>query len=201
MEDLYLLVADKNMQYTLRGILSRPEALGIREVQYECDVHAGRDGGVRTSGPEMLELQREHYHHALLILDFEGSGAEEEQGILLENNLDRELARVWADKAKAIVIEPEVDIWVWGSDNSLGNILGRPQGRGIREWLRSRDFTFTSSGKPERPKEAMEALLRELRCPRSSSIYQRIIREISLHRCTDPSFLRLRRTLVEWFPA
>jgi hypothetical protein len=52
MKDLALLVADKNMDFALRGILQRHESLGIRAVTYETQLHAGRDGGVRASGPE-----------------------------------------------------------------------------------------------------------------------------------------------------
>jgi hypothetical protein len=56
MKDLALLVADKNMDFALRGILSRPKALGIRSVSYEIRQHVNRDGGVRTTGPETLAL-------------------------------------------------------------------------------------------------------------------------------------------------
>jgi hypothetical protein len=34
MKDLVLLVADKNAQFVLKGALLRPEALGIRRIEF-----------------------------------------------------------------------------------------------------------------------------------------------------------------------
>lgn len=200
MEDLVLLVADKQMQFTLRGALSRPESLGIRPVSYEFRVHPYRDGGTRTDGATVLSLERTQFSHAMLMLDFEGSGSSELNAVALEQSLDNQLRENWGDRAKSIVIEPELDIWMWGSDNVLQNILGRPDEAGIREWLIGQGFHFTGAGKPTRPKEAMEKLVKKLRRPRSASTYESIAREISLTRCTDPAFIRLRDTLQRWFP-
>jgi hypothetical protein len=201
MNDLFLLVADKNMDFALRGALERPAALEIRPVQYEIRTHPGRDGGMRKSGPEILALERRRFSHALLILDFEGSGTELANGKDLEARLDERLRRVWNTQAKAIVIEPELDIWMWGSDNAIQEVIPWPSGRLIREWLREQGFQLRSNGKPERPKEALEALLRELRLPRSSALYQDIASKISLRKCKDEAFQRLRSQLVTWFPS
>jgi hypothetical protein len=43
--DLVLLVADKNIEHGLRGLLSRPQALGIRSVTSKTYVHPQRDPG------------------------------------------------------------------------------------------------------------------------------------------------------------
>ena len=56
MKDLALVVADKNMDFAMRGILARNDRLGIRSVSFEIKPHIGRDGGVRTTGPETLSL-------------------------------------------------------------------------------------------------------------------------------------------------
>lgn len=200
MKDLIVVVADKAMQFTLRGALSRPQALGIRPISFEFLVHPYRDGGVRTTGVQLLSLERQQYSHGLLVLDFDGSGAVESEGVILERNLDMLLEPVWTQTGKAIVIEPELDVWMWGSDNVLHTILGRPGGTDIREWLSQHGIHFSDAGKPVGPKEAMEMLLKELRRPRSASIYEKIARTISLKACTDPAFLRLRATLQLWFP-
>jgi hypothetical protein len=200
MQDLILLVADKNMHFTLRGALSRPERLGIRSITYDVIEHSGRDGGVRKSGPALLALEKVQFEHALLVMDFEGSGSKVESAFALEAELDEQLRRAWGENAKAIVIEPELDIWIWGSDNAIGNVIGRLKDVGLRDWLRQKGFAFTDGDKPERPKEAIELLLRELRCPRSSAIYEKIAKAISLQSCKDPAFLRLRDTLRRWFP-
>jgi hypothetical protein len=200
MKDLVLLVADKNMHFALKGALERPKAMGIRPIQYEIPVHPGRDGGMRKSGPEILALERRRFTHALAMLDFEGSGTDLANGKELEARLDHRLRSAWNTQAKAIVIEPELDVWMWGSDNAIQQVIRWPSGKIIRQWLREHGFQLTSNGKPERPKEALESLLRELKIPRSSSLYQDIAGKISLAKCKDEAFQRLRRQLVAWFP-
>jgi hypothetical protein len=48
-----VLVADKNMQFALQGVLGRPQSLGTRPLTWEIRPHMGRDGGVRTSGADV----------------------------------------------------------------------------------------------------------------------------------------------------
>lgn len=200
MKDLFILVADKNAEYALKGALVRHEALGIRPIQFEIRPHVGRDGGARKSGAEVLALQRRQYHHGLLVLDFEGSGTDKPNALSLENELDDKLTNVWDKAAKAIVIEPELDIWVWGSDKAVENAIGWPPGKGVREWLREKGFAFDGNEKPVRPKEALYAALNIPRQPRSSALYRHIASSISLARCKDAAFIRLRNQLLAWFP-
>lgn len=199
MKDLVLLVADKNAQFALQGALERPEALGIKNITFEFRVHVGRDGGARRSGPEMLLLENQRFSHGLLILDFEGSGSDLQTALDLENQLDRRVRSGWKDCGKAIVIEPELDAWMWGSGNAVEETIGWQSGKSVRAWLRGNGFTFHPNEKPLRPKEAMEAVLRELQKPRSSALYRQIAGKISLRRCTDPAFQRLRQQLTTWF--
>jgi hypothetical protein len=69
----------------------------------------------------------------------------------------------------------------------------------LREWLANKDYHFDARAKPIRPKEAMEDALREVRKARSSSIYSALGETVSLDRCVDPTFLRLRELLRAWF--
>ena len=200
MKDLLLLVADKNAQFALKGALGRPQALGIRPVEFEFRVHSGRDGGARDSGPEVLALERRRFHHALLVLDFEGCGTNLSTVSELESNLDKRLFTHWQAAAKSIVIKPELDVWVWGADNAVESVIDWPPGQRVRDWLREQGFDFTANDKPSRPKEAFEAALRIPGLPRSSAIYQKIAEKISLRHCGDEAFIRLRQKLVEWFP-
>jgi hypothetical protein len=201
MKDLVILVPDKNTQFALQGALGRPDALGIRSIDYDFRPHPGRDGGVRTTGPDVLAGERARFSHALLLFDLEGSGAEARQTAHdLERLLDARLSLQWGPRAKAIVIAPEVDVWLWGADQALGDVLRWPAGESIRNWLQGRGFAFDANGKPERPKEALEAMIPIHRQPRSSALYQKITSRISLQRCLDPAFLRLRAALQGWFP-
>lgn len=195
-----MLVADKNMQFAMQGGLDRPESLGTRPISFDFRQHPGRDGGARTNGAQVLALEKARFSHALLVLDHEGSGAGELGALALETQLDEQLKSTWSDRAKAIVITPEVDIWMWGSDNKLAEILKWPRQESIRDWLRDAGFDVTENGKPQRPKESLEAVFRVCKRPRSSAAYQQIAAGISLARCEDPVFLRLRNQLQRWFP-
>lgn len=199
-KDLLLLVPDKNTQFALRGALPRSESLGIRPITFDFLVHSGRDGGVRTTGPALAALKRSQLRHMLMIFDHEGSGAEDTSASKLTAELECQLAERWDGDAHVIVIEPEVDVWLWGSDNLLSQLLKWGATDSIREWLRKRNFEFDSNDKPVRPKEAFEALREVHGMPRSSSLYEKIGTQLSLPRCKDPAFVRLNKILQYWFP-
>jgi len=198
MRDLVVLVADKDMHFAVKGGLSRPEALGIREIDFDFRSHPRHDAGVRVEGAAMLASERHRFNHALMLFDHEGCGDPCPVGEL-EHKLDEILRRMWGQNAKAIVIEPEVDIWLWGSDNALAEAVDWQSSQPIRDWLRQRDFAFDATNKPVRPKEAFEAVERELRRAKSASTYAKITGRISLERCSDPAFTRLRNQLQIWF--
>jgi hypothetical protein len=65
--------------------------------------------------------------------------------------------------------------------------------------MRQRGFLEEDELKPARPKEALEAALRVVRVPRSSAIYKALAEKVSLSRCTDPAFLKLKTVLQQWF--
>lgn len=118
----------------------------------------------------------------------------------MEQQLDKDLLARVGERSKSIVIEPESDIWMWGSDNILAQILKWQRVGGIREWLRQRGFQFDDNGKPLRPKEALAEVAFACRTPRSLALYQQIATRLSLQNCVDPAFARLRNTLAQWFP-
>ena len=200
MRDLVLLVPDKNTEATIRGALGRHQALGIRQVDFQILVEQGRDGGVRRRGAQVLSVLRGQYSHAAIVMDYEGSGADVGRPEL-EAQLDNALSGSWGSRAKAVVIEPEVDAWMWGAEVHLRSTMNWEFDQGIRAWLETQAFAFGDNGKPVRPKEALEAAFRRAKIPRSSARYEHVAQRISLANCTDPAFLRLRTALVNWFAA
>lgn len=200
MKDLLLLVADKNMQFALKGALPRSASLEIRAIEFDFIVHSGRDGGVRKTGSDLLCLERSQYSHGLLVLDFEGCGTDHVTALDLEAELNDRLRPLWNGQARAIVIDPELDIWMWGGDYAVQQVIGWPRPERLRDWLIAEGFEVQPNGKPVRPKEALEAALRVARQPRSSAVYQAIASTISLSRCDDAAFDRLRAILKGWFP-
>jgi hypothetical protein len=198
MRDLVLLVPDKNTEFTVRGALTRHQALGIREIDFQIFVEQGRDGGVRRRGTQVLTVLVKRFSHALMVFDHEGCGSDVAAGVL-EAQLDNALSAVWGDRAKAIIIEPEVDVWMWGSETHLRTTMNWQFPESIRSWLATQLFTFNEDGKPVRPKEALDAAFRRAGVPRSSARYEHVAQRISLANCTDPAFLRFRASVVGWF--
>ena len=202
LKDLIILVADTQMEFTLRGILSRYQRLGIRQVEFEILVHSERDPGCYLRGHDLLRLYYGKHRHALLLFDREGCGQERKSREELEQEVEERLRKSgWTDEAAAaIVLDPELESWVWSDSPEVANVLG--WGKGLDDlisWLQQKDFWNEGDLKPQRPKEAVEAVLRETQTPRSSSLYHQLAQNVSLRRCTDPSFLKLKSTLQTWF--
>ena len=121
---------------------------------------------------------------------------------LIVAEVEERLARNgWGDRARVIVLDPELESWVWSDSPHVPRILGWSRTRPVlQSWLVERGLLEENQIKPVRPKEAMVAVLRSVRKPRSSKIYQRLAENVSLARCTDPAFEKLRTTLQQWFP-
>lgn len=65
--------------------------------------------------------------------------------------------------------------------------------------MKEHEFWEDGTPKPERPKEAFEALLREKRIQRSSAIYKKIATDVSFREGVDPAFLKFKHILEQWF--
>jgi len=203
-KDMVVLVADNNMEHAIKGILGRHRSLGIRTVNYDVFRHPEHDPGCLLRGHLFLQSINavNEYQHALVMLDHDGSGRERisahELEIEIENNLRN---NGWRDRAAAIVIEPELEVWAWSDSPHVDTILGwGARSPSLRTVLRQEDFYRENAVKPEKPKEAFEYALRIAGKPRSSALYRHIAEKVSLDRCVDTSFTKLRTTLQTWFP-
>jgi len=199
---LVALVADKNIELALNGLLSRHSSLGIRRVEAEIYVHPERDPGCLLRGHDFLRPFSTQYEYALLMLDRQGCGRENETRSALEEMTEQHLARAgWGSRAVAIVLDPELEVWVWAGSPHVERVLGW-HGRSptLRTWLEEVGMMSDQRGKPIHPKRAVEEALRIVGKPRSSALYGDLARSVTLESCTDPSFLKLRATLGEWFP-
>lgn len=200
--DLVVLTADANMEYTLKGLLSRPQALGIRPIDVSVFRHPDRDPGVFLRAPEFLSPFRERHHHALALLDREGSGRGDMPREEMETDLEKRLAEQWGDRCAALVFDPELEVWLWSDSPEVDQALGwkdrKPE---LRDWLREAGYLDAGQSKPQRPKEAAEKALRIARKPRSSDLYRQLAQKVSVRRCQDPTFERFCQVLRDWFPA
>lgn len=200
--DLFILVPGRDERAVLSAILSRPKSLGIRPVTWRIEQYEGRDGGCRVRAHEYLRTVLKQAAYALVVFDREGCGREQGTREELEQEVEARLASSgWGDRAAAVVIDPELEIWVWSDSPRVGEVLGwREESLGLREWLTEQGFLRSGQIKPDRPKEAVGRILGRIRRPRSSQIYAGLAQRVSLDRCTDPAFRKLRHLLTNWFP-
>lgn len=201
MQDLIVLTADNDMANAMHGLLDRHHSLAIRSITKRVLRHPERDPGCATRGVDFLSRYADQYKHGLLMFDHEGSGKAtiDRQG--LQNLLNSELSRSsWGQRARTIVISPELETWVWSDSPEVGTILRwNNQPVTLRAWLEEENWVQEKRPKPERPKEAFLAALRQTRTPRSASLYRQLADRVSLQRCQDPAFLELKALLQEWF--
>ena len=203
MKDLVVLSADKNMEHTIKGLLSRPESLDIRRIVADVLIHPRRDPGCVNEGVAFLSGLSEYYHHGLLMFDYEGSGAENKYSFGdLQESLNAELiSSPWQHRAKTIVLNPELEVWVWSKSPRVDDVAGwKNRNPSLRRWLVERELLQEGEVKPARPKQAFEDALREVKKKRSSSLYQQIAEKVSFDGCDDTAFLEFKRTLQGWFP-
>ncbi|BCM88671.1 hypothetical protein IAD21_00512 [Abditibacteriota bacterium] len=201
-KDLIVLVADGQMGSTITGLLSRPQRLGIREISFDIRVHPWRDAGCRGEGHTFLSSFTAQYSRALVMFDREGCGQETMTRISLESDMEERLSvSGWDDRAACVVFDPELEIWVWSDSPHVARILGWPDREAeLRAFLTQKAYFVGQEQKPKRPKEAVEAALKNARLPRSSSRYQELAERVSFRHCTDVGFLKFKATLQSWFP-
>lgn len=200
-EDLVVLVADKNIEHVFKGLLDRHHALAIRSISRTILVHMHHDPGCLQAA-EFLRSRQGISTHALVVFDREGSGAEASR-VEIEAQVETDLSKTgWGDRAAVIVLDPEIECWVWSPSPHVDEALGwKGRKPPLREWLKQQGHLAESQQKPSRPKEALEAATRAARVARSSSIYEKIAKQVSFGTCQDPSFLKLRQVLSRWFGA
>lgn len=202
MRDLVVLAADRSIEMGVRGLLGRPKAIGMRPIDFETFAHPRRDPGCYHEAHDFLGPLRGHYGFALVVFDKVGAGLPESEVDALEDRVRGLLgSRGWQDRSDVVVIDPELEAWVWSDSPKVDEALGWA-GRHppLRPWLRSQGLWSPGHAKPSDPKRAVELALRLSGIVRSSSIYLKLARTVSVERCLDPAFGRLRRCLQEWFP-
>jgi hypothetical protein len=201
--DLAVLVADKNMEFALGGLLTRHRSMGIRPVTFTIYRHPERDPGCFRFAHDLMRSSSSNHAHALVMFDREGCGREDLTRGELEQKVEARLAQNgWNDRAVAIVLDPELEVWVWSDSPHVDAALGwEGQHQSLRTWLVQNGFANTQREKPMHPKEAVERVLRLVRKPRSSSIYRQLANGVDFEACTDQAFVKFRATLRNWFTA
>ena len=209
LRDLVVLVPDADIEQTVRGLLDRSDDLGIRAIRWTVTRHPERDPGCRVRAMELLRPFVSSSRYALVVFDQEGCGSSKPRETiqsLVESKLS---SNGWMDRAKAIVIDPELEVWLWNGSPDVAEELG--WGRdysGLRAHLASKDLWPLAAVKPPDPKraarEAMKVARVRKRARRSPAKFRRLASRVAspvLSNCQDPAFLELISTLRDWFPA
>lgn len=198
--DLAVLVPDADWEQTVTVLLGRrTQSLGIAPIAFEVIRHPYRDPGVRTDAKSLLRVLVGRANHALACVDFEGSGAPAGPDDLRQD-IENQLYPDWGANSAAIVVDPELESWVWSQSAHVGRILGWNDEQSLREYLLASGAWPKDCLKPPDPKSAMEAVMKKTRKRRSPSVYGDLASRVGLRSCTEPSFLRFVDTLREWFP-
>lgn len=202
MKDLLILVADVDAEYTVKGLLSRPESLNIAKIQPPTIVpHLLRDNGCCHGYEDMLRGYVRDHRYAIIMFDKHGSGREEEATADIENDIEQRLARTgWNERCAAIVLEPELESWVWSDSPHVGSVLGWKTLSELREWLEQQQLWKADNTKPEDPKEAFKAACRKGQRRISASLFNELASKVQLKHCEERSFLKFKTTLQVWFP-
>jgi len=200
-KDLVVLVADADTREGIAALLARHPALGIRPISFDIFKHDDRDPGCRAKAADYLRPQVDGYSYALVLFDRHGCGTsrsvQEIEGAVRQN-LEQS---GWRGRCEAIVLDPELEAWVWSPSRSVAECLEWPLGSPpLREWLEQQDLWQPADAKPADPKAAVERVRRELGKRRSPRLYGLLGERVTTRGCTDPSFNRFREILRRWFP-
>ena len=201
-KDLYVLVADQDMAETLKAVLDRPKSLGIRPIQHDVARHVRRDAGCYGDASRRLRPYPDRYRKAIVVFDKHGCGREDAPREQIQRDVERELAgNGWAgDRAKAVVIEPELEAWVWTGSPHAARALGWQRGYDdLKGWLVARRLWLEGNAKPSDPKAAMKAVLRETRKAHSAALFGDLAKRTTWRGCQCPAFAELKSTLKRWF--
>ncbi len=204
-KDLIILVADRHMEHALQGLLKEPNRLGTRPVEHEILIHPEHDPGCRQGAVEFLRPFLSSCRYALVAFDLDGCGSGADRLETQSLVQDRLTKNGWANRSKVVVIDPELESWVWEPSRSVSEALGwGPNFQALRNWLRDRELWPAHDAKPPDPKLAMDTAMRNAhsarRPRRSAAIFGQIARRSHPRTCNDPALVEMRETLRSWFP-
>ena len=200
-KDLIVLVADLDMEMAVKGILSRTKSLGIRDVTFDPLRCTGHDPDALNRNIDYLRPYLRSHAYSLVMMDRAGCGKENQSRQQLENDLETQLSQNgWAERTAAIVIDPELEAWVWSSSSRVPHILGWQNKKiSLRKWLEENNLWDSSSLKPQDPKTAMQEVIKYCRKPSSAATFESLAKNVSMQKCSDPSFQKLKNVLQKWF--
>ena len=200
--DVVFLVADGGMEQMLRGFLGRPQchrSLGCGPFAFDpakdVIVAPTKDPGVYGTARELLRPFEGAYRCAVAMLDnaWQGSPGRER----IRDDVAGALKEAW-DRFGVIVIDPELEAWVWQDNPHVAKALNCPAD--FRRILADSGHWPVGERKPPDPKAALDYLRRRHRADRGNAAFRRLTEKISVRGCVDRAFNELCEHLRAWFP-
>lgn len=199
-KDLVVLVADTDILQAMKVLLRRSESLGIAPIDFYVFPHHNRDPGCRTQAANYLRPYLNSYRRSLVLFDREGCSSNFSRTDI-QCQVELDLRRNgWEDRSKAIVIDPELETWIWGYQEIVPALAWHGNYGSLRNWLSERKLWPVSEAKPPDPKKALEAVMKHTKRRRSPRIYEQIAQAANFEHCQDAAFDELKNTLQLWFP-
>ena len=207
--DLFVVVADLDAENAIKMLLTeRQEALGI-SLDFSPDAndllrYYGRDSGCYRDMENLMRTPLKTHRHAIICFDLHGSGANDKKRDSIEKDVEDRLCKIgWAEKdAAAIVIDPELEAWVWADSREVAETLGWAGNmEALRRYLASKDLWNAEQAKPFDPKKAMKQAIREKgKGGGTAPLFAKLAKKVGLGSCVDPAFNKLKNALQLWFP-
>ena len=214
--DCVFLVADKTMGDTFTGFFQRSDVsarLGCGAFSFDPALdlivaEGGGDPGVFDRAHQFLACYRPSHDHALVALDAAwdseknatGGNRQLQNARRVQMQMGKRLRRSWRDRFQVVVIDPELEAWVWQDHPEVAKTLGWKSSFPLRQWMADRGDWPLSDAKPWDPKAAMKAVVLETNEPWSSALHKRIVSRVPVDACVDTAFDTLRGAFQRWFP-
>ncbi len=204
-KSLVVLVADQDIEFSVRELLTRHKVLDFRELhhdEYKILRHPAHDSGCLLDSHNYLRPLINQYEHALVIFDRDGCGKEKLSRGRIESIVENQLSsNGWGDRAAVVVLDPELEIWIWADSPHVASVLGwKGKRTDVETWLIEKGYKKKGDAKPNHPKEAVEDVLRIAQKARSASLYKNLAEKVSLKKCMDSAFEKFKNVLMSWFP-
>ena len=208
--DLFVVVADLDAENAIKTLLrDRQKALEIRVTfdpapppQGDLLRYVGHDSGCYRNAADLLRAPQRTHRNALLCFDRHGCGADESGREQIEAQIEQRLhASGWAPGSAAVVVlEPELEAWVWADSPHVAAVLGWQDERNeLRPYIEAKGVWDKAATKPRDPKEALRRALRKKRQAGGAPLFARLASKVSVERCQDPAFRKFRSVLKQWF--
>ena len=198
---LIILVADLDIENCVREVILRLQSSKeVLPFQFKIVRHPLRDPGCYSNPQEYLRSYLHSHQFGMVLLDRDGSGKEKEASDVIESTIASKLDRNgWMGRSACMVIEPEIENWLWVASDAVAKILGWSEMSALRAYLESNGFWPNDISKPPKPKEAIQFAMRKSGTRFTPAIHQSIAAKASFKSCSSPSFQKFKDTIVHWY--